>query len=71
MDYTRKDFSQGFVFVICSLTEQTHIEYDPKKKTRTLTSNVNETIEKPNWIQREKKGQVFHANFERVSVIQL
>lgn len=30
---TKKDFSQGFVFVICSLTEQIHIEYEfPRRK---------------------------------------
>lgn len=36
-----------------------------------LTSNVNETTEEPNRVQREKKGQVFPANSEGVPVVQL
>lgn len=53
--------------ISCCLTGQkahrTHVQ--------TLTSNVNEAVEKPNRVQREKQSQVLSAHFEGVPVIQL
>lgn len=36
-----------------------------------LTFDINKAIEESDGFEREKMGQVFHPNFERVSVIQL
>lgn len=36
-----------------------------------LTFDINKAIEESDGFEREKMGQVFHPNFERVSVVQL
>lgn len=36
-----------------------------------LTFDINKAIEEADGFEREKMGQVFHPNFERVSVVQL
>lgn len=36
-----------------------------------LTFDIDKAIEESDGFEREKMGQVFHPNFERVSVVQL
>lgn len=48
-----------------------HLLFGSEETKEALTSNVNETTEKPNRVQREKQSQVFPADSEGVPVIQL